>query len=240
MQAGSSQWRLTGLLPFTLALACGGGTPADAGGPTWLLEAQQAAGSTGVYSMMTADSTVAAAYLPTDQATLTCSEFLSDIQDGGDRWFVVIGLGVPASGSSVSVGGGPLATTASNASVTIYHQELTQTVGWSTSALSGELTLSSFPADSSAVSTPMTGHLTALFVDNPVSTIDCQSGAEALPDGGLLIVPGVCACQDADGGTSTCTLPDSGTNQSCCDGGIDTTNGYQLSFDFNATGCSGM
>jgi hypothetical protein len=125
-----------------------------------------------------------------------------------------------------------------NAAVWIYHQEPTQSSGWTAYAVSGQLTLTSFPADTTAISTPFAGHLTALFPDDPISTIDCQAGGEALPDGGFLALPGACDCQNADGGTFSCGLPADAGSATCCNGdGGTTSQNHQLSFDFSATGC---
>jgi hypothetical protein len=236
----SSLTRGCALLPLTLVVGCNSGKSPGGGGPTWWLEAQKASMSRGLYRIPLGDASVAVAELSADQPQFACSD-LAGGPDGGDLWSLMITLGVPASGTTANVGGTSASATSSLASVAVHHQEPTQAVGWTTYAVSGQLTLTSFPSTPSAVSTPMAGHVTALFLDNPTSTIDCQSGMESLPDGGLLLVPGACECQDSDGGTFSCTLPASATKlPSCCDAGIATVAGYQLTFDFDATGCSGL
>jgi hypothetical protein len=213
--------------------ACSGSsTPADSGAATWWVEAQKAVSSGAVYGIGL-DPVAAVAFLPSDQPQPTCA-VLSPLPDAGDAdaWFVVISLGVPASGTTAPIGGSWDSATSSHAAVGVYHREPTQSAGWTAWAVSGQLGVASSPANSTDFSTPFAGHVTALFPDDPVSTVDCQAGT----DGG----PGACECQYVDGGAFSCGLPVDAGSTTCCDGdGGSTSQNHQLSFDFSATGCSG-
>jgi len=225
------------VLPFALVVACSGGTPADAGGssPTWWVEAQKAPGSKALYgwgSVVPSGPPLIQLLFLIDQPTLTCTDVQHASRTG--QWYLSVSLD-PADGGTFTVGGD--APAAGLAPVTILQALDTS---WSALAVSGSLNLSTFPKDPSDTTTPVAGHLTALFPDAPISTIDCQGGALGLPDGGVVPMPGVCDCQYVDGGTFTCALPASLESlPSCCpgDGGVTIALNHQLSFDFTASGC---
>jgi hypothetical protein len=102
--------------------------------------------------------------------------------------------------------------------------------------VSGTLGVASFPTNATDFSTPFAGHVTALFPDDPVSTVNCRPGGQ--DDGGFFL--GGCKCQYLDGGTFACDLPADAGSATCCYGdGVSTSQNHQLSFDFSATGCSG-
>jgi len=223
------------LLP--LGIACGShSNSGDAGEPSWWLEAQKPASAQQIYFMTAAVPAVAMVILSSEKSPFMCAE------PAGDHWYIEIELATPADGTTVSVGGAEDAVTTGNASVAVYHEEPSQAAGWKAHAVSGQLVVSSFPAAPDALGVPFAGHLTALFPDDPISTIDCQGGGESLPDGGFAAAPGACACQTADGGTFSCDLPASaGPLTSCCYGDAGTTaRNYQLSFDFSATRCGAI
>jgi hypothetical protein len=215
--------------------------------PTFWSEALDAGAAAPFYSFDFEDGAppFILVHFPIDDPQVSCDALMAELHSAVNQWYLTVGFQPSPTGSAAVGGNSPAAISSGMAVVALTHlddRSGSQSL-WKTFAVDGTLTVSAAPAttaqqDAGAL---VQGHLSAIFEDDPVDTVDCGELGVRLDDGSFLGDGGTCTCEDGNGDSFACQILRGQTSPaSCCDGGTAASGRYTLSFAFSAAPCGAL